>query len=303
MKKALKNGAALLAVLLALALCACGSIKFTEREETTGKARTSASPKKESFTMEDITWSVDENIVDGSRTVTLEYTNNTPFPVVSLEIEFTEREDLTEEEREAFFASLLKLLASQGLYDEDDLEEVEELKAMSISIHAESERLSRPGEAVRNIPCYYYHGYYKVAKLSHLEATEPDIAAVCYVKDGRIHTCYYDYHSGKLSEEEQTDPAVFWPEGTLTEKLPRPDSEVIIKNSYREDGYFSFDALGFSKDGFEAYAAKCREMGYSVDVWSNDDYFSAENEEGYSLRVSYDEDEWSICVNLNAPDD
>ncbi len=284
----------LLLSLLLLALCACSRAGGGQAPKSPGRGRP--------FEMKDVLWTVEESILEGERVLTLEYTNNSPYPIISFEITFTEREDLTPEEREDFFSSIRKEHAYYwGPLDEDNEEEFEKIKAEPLKIKAETERMARPGETVRNVPCCYFDGWFEVKKKTQLEKTEADFASVRYVRDGIIYTGNYDFHSGKLTTEEKTEPAYTWTDGPLADKLPRPDTEVVTKDYCSEESWFSFEAHGFSREAFAAYVAACREMGYTSVFSDRDDYFRADSAEGCSVSLSYDEDDCMMDATVYAP--
>ena len=130
----------ILAVILSMVVCftGCGNI---ETNPTTGNG------KKINIT--DISWNVDEGIVDGDRYVLLNYTNNTQYTITSLEITFKEKTDITEDEKETFYSDI------QQKFEVGD-EDMETIKSRPISMHAETDRVVNPGESVSNINCYYY---------------------------------------------------------------------------------------------------------------------------------------------------
>ena len=136
---------AILAVVLSMSVCfaGCGS------SETTND--TGSSTAKEKINIEDISWKVDEGIVDGERYVLLNYTNNTQYTLTNFELTFKEKAGITEEEKENFYSDI------QEKFEASD-EDMEDIKSQPISMHAETDRVVNPGESVSNINCYYYGG-------------------------------------------------------------------------------------------------------------------------------------------------
>lgn len=294
MKKCLCVGLLLVSFLL---IAACSGV-VTNSDSSDGNQ----SAKKTILKMEKIQWAVDEQIVQGERGVYLEVTNNTDYSIASFAIQFAEREDLKVEERESFFSSLIASYTSTGWeLDEDDVEYFEQIKKGQITIRAETERVIKPGESITKIPCCYYTGYYIVDKLPQFEVTEPDIATICYIKDGLIYTIYYDFHSGKYSEEEKTEAAYYWTEGELGERVPKPDAEVVKKSYCDEIRSFNFEVYGISEADYKSYINQCEELGYTNDLYVSDTYFRANDSDGYRIRISYYEDEWEMDVYLDAP--
>lgn len=58
--------------------------------------------KKIPIKIEDIAWSVEEEIVEGEREVVFSYTNNTKYTIGDMEIKFTLKDGITDEELKVF---------------------------------------------------------------------------------------------------------------------------------------------------------------------------------------------------------
>ncbi|MGP1376554.1 MAG: hypothetical protein ACTTKS_03115 [Bulleidia sp.] len=97
--------------------------------------------------MEDISWNVDEGIVDGDHYVLLDYTNNTQYTITNFALTFKEKAGIIEEEKENFYLDI------QQNFELSD-EEMEDLKNQPISMHPEMDRVVNPNESVSNINCY-----------------------------------------------------------------------------------------------------------------------------------------------------
>lgn len=246
------------------------------------------------ISMDDIVWEVDEGIIDGDRLVLLNYTNNTPYTIAGFEITFKEKSDITEGEKEAYCSELQKEFSAK-----DD--EVEKLRSEPISMHTESKIVCNAGETVTNVKCFYYRGFYSVGNIDHYKLVEPDIAMIRYVDDAEICTAYYDYNSGKYSFESKTDVAYQWSQTNLGDMVPKPDTK-IVETSISDDLSFVFDACGMSLQQFNDYVSECIEMGYTVESNSYEGFYSANNSDGYSIFLNYDEDDCTMKASVRAPE-
>ena len=56
--------------------------------------------------IEDIVWSVEELIDDGERTVLMSVKNNSNYPIRSFRLSFSEKKDISEEQKSTFFEEL-----------------------------------------------------------------------------------------------------------------------------------------------------------------------------------------------------
>lgn len=275
------------AVILSVAVCfaGCGSSEPTNKP---------GSNTKEKIDIEDISWNVDEGIVDGERYILLNYTNNTRYTITGFEITFKEKTNVTEEEKATFYSDI------QQKFEASD-EDMENLKNQPISMHAETDKVVNPGESASNINCYYYGGFFYLKDINHYNLVEPDIAAIKYIDEDKIFTVYYDYSSKKYSAESETEIAYQWSQTDLGSKIPRPDVKVV--ESGRDDEMvFMFDAYGLSLEQFNAYVKECKELGYTVETDSFEGFYSADNTEGYNVYLYYDENDYSMSGTISAPE-
>lgn len=291
---------------LLLGLClfsvsACGdktastsSIDSASKQEEEAEEAGNNSSAKDNIKIEDISWNVDEGIVDGERYILLSYINNTKYTIAGFEIQFTEKSDITEEEKTAFYTDI------QEKY-EISPDEMESLKGKPISMYAEAEIVVNPGESVTNTRCWYYRGYHALRDLSHFQLVQPDIATIRYVDNDKIYTVYYDYSSGKYSAESETETAYQWTQTDLGNKIPKPDV-IILECHFDDEDTFMFEAYGISLEGFNAYVAECQKLGYTVDASSHEGFYRSDNAEGYNIYMHYDEDEKTMHGDVSAPE-
>lgn len=93
-----------------------------------------------------------------------------------------------------------------------------------------------------------------------------------------------------------------WPDSALATMIPRPDSQygkVVMEN----ESFLQIDIYKISKEQFESYVGGCKDSGFTVDYAKTDEYYSAENEDGYFLMLDYDNEEKSMSISLSAPDE
>mgnify|MGYP004458963801 CR=1 FL=1 len=278
------------AIILVMTVCFVGC----SSGKTTNNSNSSNGTPKQDININDISWNVDEGIVDGDRYVVLNYTNNTQYTIAEFEIKFKEKSDITEEERESFRSYIKK---NFDLSDED----MEGILSLPISMHAETKKVVNPGASVSNIRCFYFTGSHSIKDIRHYNLVEPDIATIKYINENKIYTVYYDYGSKKYSTEENSEIAYQWSQTDLGNKIPKPDVK-LIEVGRDDESDFTFDAYGLSLDQFNAYIEKCKELGYTVEPKSFEGFYSADNAKGYKVRLSYHEYDCSMYVVVSAPE-
>lgn len=273
-----------LAFILAFGMLACS---HTESDSVNDQ------PKTSDINIEDITWNVDEGILDGDRYVLMSYTNNSPYVIASFEISFTEKESMTEEEKNNFYSNIQENFELSN-------EDMDTLKKQKISIHTECEMMTEPGQSVSNVYCYYYQGYYYLKDIQHFQFVEPDIATIRYLNNNQIITTYYDFHSKKYSKESSIEIAYQWPNSDFVNQFPKLETKILEPGLENEDS-FTFDAYGITLDQFNAYVDTCKSQGFTNDLAQHEGFYSAQNDQGYSIYLSYDDSDQSIYGSFKSP--
>lgn len=93
-----------------------------------------------------------------------------------------------------------------------------------------------------------------------------------------------------------------WPTSTLVKSLPVPESkygEIVLD---AEDS-FEIDVFNTSKSQFADYINACKKNGFNVDYYGTDDSYDAENKDGYTLSLSYDEKKKTMNIDVYELDD
>ncbi len=91
-----------------------------------------------------------------------------------------------------------------------------------------------------------------------------------------------------------------WPESDLATMLPEPTTlrGEILKNNYE---LFSVDISKSSEDDYEEYVEACKDKGFTVDAEEGEEKYSAFNEDGYRLQLTYHSSGKYFEIELNEP--
>lgn len=249
--------------------------------------------------IEDIAWSVDEGVIDGERYVMLSYTNNSKYTISNIEISFKEKDKLTDEQKTKYFEDIKKI-AEVDESDPDDVSDFQELKSREISMSVESNQVCRPGESVSNQKCHYYSGYFYLRNIEHYNLVEPDIATIKYIDSNKIVTVNYDFKSKKYTKDTKTDVAFYWTEKEIGNIIPKPKADIVSCDGIDYDDSFSFNIYGWTLDEFNSYVKECQSKGFTVDKREYEGFYSADNENGYNVYLSYDEDDASVSAHISS---
>lgn len=151
------------------------------------------------ITIDDIDWNVKGGSIQGENYVVFAYTNNSEFDIKSLEMDFVEKDSITQKEKDLFYADVQK---SQG-FDDEWMEEYitsrEEL-SQPISMYARCDDVVLSGESTAEIKCYYMGGWTS-KNVVYPDIVEAEKLTIEYEKDGVAYTLYYNFESGLYDVE------------------------------------------------------------------------------------------------------
>ena len=118
-----------------------------------------------------------------------------------------------------------------------------------------------------------------------------------------LRLSYYE-GSEELSlhlEKPEEMSEIEWPDSTAAKKLPKPKS-TVGKFSYEYDDHFYVEIADTSKADYADYVKKCSEKGFKVDYDKGDNYYYADNYEGWSLSLKYQGNN-IMSIDIDAPDE
>ena len=107
---------------------------------------------------------------------------------------------------------------------------------------------------------------------------------------------------GKANHAKEEAEKLDWSEYVLSDKLPEPET---LKGRLVSDSsnYLSLYIMGVDKEEYKNYVSACKDEGYTVDIDNSSYSFSAKNEEGYSLRLYFDEEDKEYSISLEGPEE
>ncbi len=283
----------IIAIIGAVMLVGCGESK---NNPVKSDNKVSSSEKKEKIKMNQLPYEINSEIMNDNRYVVMKLTNNTDYTIVSFEMKFKEKSDITKEQKDKFCKEVKEEVFNQ-MTDED----FEKIKSEPISMHTQIEKVIKSGAVEEKIHCYYYQGIYYLKNMDHFKLVEPDMVTIKYIDDGKIYKMYYDYVNDSYSFDNETEDAVQW-STNLGKKIPKANSEYI-ESTIDSDSNFMCDVYGISKEDYQKYIEECKKMGYTKDSDSFDDFYSAENSEGYELSLDYDADKCKMDISISCPDE
>lgn len=91
-----------------------------------------------------------------------------------------------------------------------------------------------------------------------------------------------------------------WPDMGISTILPKPASKEIRIDLNRED-CFRADIYDSSEKDYQAYTANCQKQGFTVDCEAAAAEYTAYNQDGFRLRISYFKYSEKYSIMLDAP--
>jgi hypothetical protein len=109
-------------------------------------------------------------------------------------------------------------------------------------------------------------------------------------------------HDTHVTEKEEMEFAEFeWPDTEIAKLMPVPKSN--IGNIYWSETYgFVIYVANTSQADYADYVKECEEAGFILDGRKGDDFFWADNEDGYQATVRYQEGN-VMFIRIDDPDD
>ena len=133
--------------------------------------------------------------------------------------------------------------------------------------------------------------------------TDSSLFFTAFNKEGYILNLSHSDSKKELSislEAPMEMGEIKWPESIAGKMLPVPISK-IGKFSYEyEDNFFVYVGET-SLDDFKEYVHKCSDKGFVVDYKKGDDYYYADNQDGYNLSLNYEVNN-IMTIKISPPD-
>ena len=92
-----------------------------------------------------------------------------------------------------------------------------------------------------------------------------------------------------------------WPNSTAGNLLPAPKSSTG-KFSFEHDNSFYVELGNTSKEDYNEYVKACSENGFTIDYNKGDDYYYADNADGWHLSLNYEGNN-IMAIRIDEPDE
>lgn len=242
------------------------------------------------FQAKDLEWEFSTAILDGKRAAIANVKNNSDQSIVDLDLKFKFKEDVTEEQKEAYYKKIGEMLNVSDEY-------LKQIKQCSTMMRIDYDGLIKAKSETNNIPLYYCEGLFTVKDKKQSDLMEADFMILTFINDGKLYEMSYDFISDSSSIQDLETEANQWKKTKHTEMLPTPKAEYVIEMSDDEDGC-SYDVYGVEKTDVKEYIKACKEKGFTKDVVDDDIRFHAINEQGYEVSIMYTREDHKMDIGL-----
>ncbi|MCR5702442.1 MAG: hypothetical protein K6G76_09885 [Lachnospiraceae bacterium] len=269
-------------------LTACGGNGNSQSSNKSSKDKGyEESAEKMELKIEDIDWQVEESILDGEKFLSLNYTNNSDYTIMDVEIKFKQKEGITKEQLSVFDEY-------KETYDYSD-EEVAEIYILGYN-----RKCTRPGETAKDSPLVLNGTYYMAESMAQYELMEPETITVAFIgSNDKGYIMYYDYNSQVYGSSTHDAANIHeWSDKELAKLIDAPDC-VAISVDIDDDDIFRFTGYGVKKEMYKSYVEEIKSKGFTEDADEYDDWYEAKNSDGISFDIRFSAIEESIDVNVS----
>lgn len=256
-------------------------------------------PAKDEVKVDQIDWTVENAVMDDKRRVAFSYTNNSKFTIVDLKITFSMKPDTTPESLRDAFESLKDSGWSDSQINE--IANVTEDQLARLSVVGECALPVAPGETSQQDAMVL--GMVFLGDMAQYELTEPSMMSIKYVAgEGKLYEETYDFKTSSYSLSKDVIDTAQWSDSEMAGALPNPEGELVVDVD-DSGNRFTFETVGTTQEGFDAFVAACKEKGFTVDASESDTHYYADSADGaYELDVFYSPEYGQIRVYLDLAD-
>lgn len=226
--------------------------------------------------IEDIDWSISNVVIWDEPTLSFDYTNNSPYTILDVEMKFKLKEGITEEQLEPYNTEYLTMEYILGY----------------------NRKLAKPGDTVKFSPCCVNGTYTFVENNDQFDLTEPDNVMIAYVNsNNKIQAIYYDYASGITSDYGEKGDVFEWSDNELASYIKKPDAEVV-QIKYDNETDFAIVIHGGNLELASSYAEQFINDGFEGRYYQVRTEYSGVNSENIKVRVVFDDIENTVTCSV-----
>lgn len=266
-------------------LSMCGCAGSTPASATSAASEAPFSPKT-AINIDEIDWQVENAVIDDERCMSLNYTNNSKYKILALQLECVVKEDTTLEQL-------------QKLNDFRTSEKWTDAQLKKLTFDGENDKFAEPGESVADAECYLNDSYGNGVTKEMYDLFTPSMMKIAFVgPDEKGYDVTYDFIGDAYGTSSSEGIDLYtWSENELPALLPEPKDFVVTITSDKTDYFYAY-VYGMKASDFKEYAVAAKEKGFNQDSQEINSDFYAKNADGQRLRLSYSEEKERMSIDL-----
>ena len=265
----------------------------SEEAEHNNEEANSVSTANDPIKISDIDLTVESRIDDyGDRSIMCQYTNNSTYSILGVEIKYTQKESVTDDDR----AVLSDLKDTYG-YTDDELND--------LYMRAHIEYFTYPGESstaqyvklddyVARIP----------SSIEQFDLMEPDIASIAFLdSNNSLRIEYYDFKTDDYSLSTKSQDNLYQaPKKGMQQYFIDIETPFLQSGSDNESRYHG-TAYHISKNDYSIYKEKWVDAGYTNIDREHDDAYKASNNDNVEVYLKWDALTNSLSIEIELEDE
>lgn len=283
-------------IIIVCGVCLLGITGCGNNEKSSSGGIFSNSLKAKDLAIKDFVWETKETRINGKKSYVMTITNNSEYDILGAKIYYELKDSATEDDLKLFDDFMTD---HADWFDEDETVE-------DITLVGSRDKLVKKGETLDQIILYIGMGttyWYDRPTEEQFELMQPyELQLAVIGKDNKAYVVYYEFDDDEWSIDEITKAVNTWAKNDLADKVIKPTCDYyILTSEVDEEDYLDFVCYGVTKEYFRQYAEESRKAGFDVDAPEVDDYemyYSAENKDGISISITYDEKSETLEVSI-----
>ena len=221
-------------------------------------------------------------------------TNNSKFDLLAVEIDYKVKDDASDSDL-GVYDNFMNDHADW--FDDDET-------ARDITLIGSKQQLIKKGEQINQVKLRIGMGndyWYDNPNNNQFNLMEPDQLQLGIIKDNILYVAYYDFKNESWKIDETTKEMNTWSKNEFAKDLEKPVCDYYLTTSDLDDeDDIDYTVYGTTKEYFKEYVEKIKSNGFTVNASESfDTYFTADDKNGNSVSIDYDEETNLFEVNIN----
>lgn len=224
--------------------------------------------------IEDLAWKFRNTVRYEEPVAAFDYTNNSDYTIVMLDIQFKMKEGVTSEQLQLPDAVTGEMISDEEISD--------------MQPYVYDWIVCDPGETAENAVCYMAYNT-EPTNIKQCELMELQSADIYYIgEDGKQHQVSYSAENDGYSVSEISEELFTWSDSNYASMIPKPETRIASVEQDDEECLY-VKAYDITHDYFLSYVGVCEKQGF-VDKYPDEEVtynYYGTNGDGYEINVRF----------------